>query len=147
MATQTLMKRAGLPSVFDDFFRPWKDWWNSDFYGTQELTVPAVNITENKDSYELEMAAPGLKKSDFKIELDGGMLTIGAETESQKEEKNERYSRREYNYSSFSRSFNLPEGVTKDKIDARYDDGVLKIKLPKSEDVKKNGKNISIPVK
>lgn len=146
MATQTLTKRAGLPSVFDDLFRPWKDWTN-DFYGTSALTVPAVNVTEDNDSYKLSLAAPGLKKSDFKIELEGGMMTISAETESEKEEKDEKYSRREYNYSSFSRSFKLPEGVSKDKIEAHYDDGVLKVKLPKSEDAKKNGKNQEIPVK
>ncbi|SKA30857.1 heat shock protein Hsp20 [Chitinophaga eiseniae] len=146
MATQTLTKRTGLPSVFDDFFRPWKD-WASDFYGVHALTVPAVNVTEDKDSYKLSMAAPGLKKSDFKIELEGGMLTISAESESQKEEKHDKYSRQEYNYSSFSRSFHLPEGVSKDKIEAQYDDGVLKIKLPKSEDAKKNGRNQEIPVK
>ncbi|NLR62701.1 Hsp20/alpha crystallin family protein [Chitinophaga varians] len=146
MATQTLTKRGGLPSVFDDFFRPWKD-WATDLYGVHALTVPAVNVTEDKDSYKLAMAAPGLKKSDFKIELEGGMLIISAESESQKEEKNEKFSRQEYNYSSFSRSFHLPEGVSKDKIEAHYDDGVLRIRLPKSEDAKKNGKNTEIPVK
>ncbi|MBC9929425.1 Hsp20/alpha crystallin family protein [Chitinophaga qingshengii] len=146
MATQTVTKRAGLPSVFDDFFRPWKD-WASDFYGVHALTVPAVNVTEDKESYRLSMAAPGLKKSDFKIELEGELLTISAETETEKEEKSGKYSRQEYNYSSFSRSFHLPEGVSKDKIDAHYDDGVLKIRLPKNEDSKKNGRNMEIPVK
>lgn len=146
MATQTLTKRTGLPSVFDDFFRPWKD-WASDFYGVHALTVPAVNVTEDKDSYRLSMAAPGLKKSDFKIELEGALLTISAESESRKEEKDEKYSRQEYNYNSFSRSFHLPEGVSKEGIEAQYDDGVLKVRLPKNEDAKKNGKNQEIPVK
>lgn len=76
----------------------------------------------------MSVAAPGMKKGDFKIDLDGNVLTISAETEQKKEEKGDKFSRQEYNYSSFSRSFNLPDAVNKDKIEAHYEDGVLKLK-------------------
>lgn len=138
-----------LPSVFDDFFKPWKEWAGnfSDGRVFSALTVPAVNVTEDKDSYRLSLAAPGMKKEDFKINLEGNMLTISAETEGEKEEKNGKYSRQEYNYSSFSRSFQLPEMISKDKIEAHYEEGVLKLKLPKNEEAKKNGKSVQIAVK
>ncbi|HWV64861.1 Hsp20/alpha crystallin family protein [Chitinophaga sp.] len=150
MSSQALTKRNPLfPSLFDDFFKPWREWTN-DFNGGRflaELTVPAVNVSEDKDSYKLSVAAPGMKKDDFKIDLEGHLLTISAETEDKKEEKNEKYSRQEYNYSSFSRSFTLPESINKEKIEAQYEDGVLKLKLPKNEEAKKNGKSIHIAVK
>jgi HSP20 family protein len=111
------------------------------------LTIPAVNVMEDKDSYKLSVAAPGMKKDDFKIDLEGNVLTVSAETESEQEEKDEKYSRQEYNYSSFSRSFNLPESVNKGKIEAHYEDGLLKLTLPKNEEARKNGKSIQITVK
>lgn len=150
MSSQALTKRSTLfPALFDDFFKPWRE-WTSDSNGGRflaELTVPAVNVSEDKDSYKLSVAAPGMKKEDFKINLEGNVLTVSAEAENEKEEKNEKYSRQEYNYSSFSRSFNLPESISKEKIEAHYDEGVLKLKLPKNEDAKKNGKSIQIAVK
>ncbi|MEI3797104.1 HSP20 family protein [Chitinophaga ginsengisegetis] len=150
MSSQALTKRSTLfPSLFDDFFKPWRE-WTTDFNGGRslaELTVPAVNVSEDKESYNLSVAAPGMKKEDFRINLEGNVLTVSAETENEKEEKNEKYSRREYNYSSFSRSFNLPESISKEKIEAHYEEGVLKLKLPKNEDAKKNGKSVQIAVK
>jgi len=150
MASQALTKTSTLfPSFFDDFFKPWRE-WTHDFNGGRSfaaLTVPAVNVSEDKDAYKLSMAAPGMKKGDFKIDLDGNVLTISAETEERKEEKDDKYSRQEYNYSSFTRSFNLPDAVSKDKIDARYEDGVLKLKLPKKEEVKKAAASMHIDVK
>ncbi len=101
------------------------------------LTVPAVNIVENNNDYKVTVAAPGLKKSDFKIDVDGNVLNISAETEEKKKEKEEKYTREEYNYSSFSRSFTLPDDVSKEKIEASYADGVLKLILPKKEEAKK----------
>jgi HSP20 family protein len=107
--------------------------------------VPAVNITEQKDEYQVSLAAPGLKKDDFKIDVDGNMLTISSEKEESKEEKEKSFTRKEYNYSSFSRSFTLPEEINKEKIEARYEDGVLKIALPRKEDTKKAvAKNIAV---
>ena len=99
--------------------------------------MPSVNIVENKDNYEVSLAAPGMKKDDFKIDIDSNTLTISAEKEEKKEEKEERYTRKEFNYTSFSRSFSLPDWVNKDKIDASYENGLLKLILPKTEEAKR----------
>jgi HSP20 family protein len=110
-------KPAGGLSLFSDFFELWNDWfW--DGVGGKAVTIPKVNISEDKSSYSLQVAAPGLHKSDFKIDVHGNILTISAEREEKKEEKEEKFSRKEYNYSSFSRSFTLPETVLQDKIEA-----------------------------
>ena len=138
MSLKTLAKTNGLPSVFNDFFEPWNEWFQDGFAG-KAMTLPRVNITDEKDSYNLSVAAPGLHKKDFKIDVDGNMLTISAQKEENKEEKEESYTRREYNYSSFSRSFTLPEEVMQEKINATYDGGVLKIMLPKTEKAIKGG--------
>ena len=143
MSTNTLTKRTSmLPSFVDDFFKPWNDWLNNGFEKT--LSVPAVNITENDGRYNVSVAAPGMKKDDFKINLDGNVLTISAEKEETTEEKDKQYNRREYNYSSFSRSFTLPEEVKQDKIEAKYEDGVLNLVLPKNETAKVASKSITV---
>jgi HSP20 family protein len=144
MSTQTLAKvNERMPSVFDDFFKPWNEWFDGGLLG-RTLNVPAVNIVEHKDEYLVSLAVPGMKKDDFKIDVDGNMLTISSEKEENKEEKEKKFTRKEYSYSSFSRSFTLPEEINKEKIDAKYEDGVLKIALPRKEEVKKNVKHISI---
>ncbi len=138
MGTQALSKTGErTPSVFDDFFKPWNEWFDNGGLWGRVMNVPAVNITEQKDNYLVSLAAPGLKKEDFKIDVDGNMLTISSEKEETKEEKDKRFTRKEYNYSSFSRSFTLPEEINREKIDARYEDGVLKISLPRKEEAKK----------
>src|SRR5581483_6002150 len=106
-----------------------------------------VNIAENKNHFDVSVAAPGLKKSDFNIDVEGNMLTISCEKEESKEDKDERYTRKEYNYTSFSRIFTLPEEVIKDKIEAAYEDGVLHITLPKTEQAKKTALSKHITVK
>lgn len=123
-----------IPSLFEDFFKPW-DWIDS----RREVvaTLPAVNITENTEGYQLSLAAPGLKKEDFNIDVEGNTLTISSEKEEKKEEKDERMTRKEYSYASFVRSFNLPEDVKLEAIDATYENGVLRIALPKKEEAKK----------
>ena len=137
MATQSLAKLTDkIPSVFDDFFKPWNEWFDGGGWG-RTLKVPAVNITEQESEYIVSLAAPGLKKEDFKIDVDGNILTISSEKEENKEEKDEKITRKEYSYSSFSRSFNLPEEVNQEKIDAKYADGILKIVLPCREGTKK----------
>lgn len=144
MSTQTLAKASERkPSVFDDFFKPWNEWFDGGLWG-RTINVPAVNITEHKDEFLVSMAAPGMKKDDFKIDVDGNMLTISSEKEENKEEKEKKFTRKEYNYSSFSRSFTLPEEIVKEKIDAKYEEGVLKIVLPRKEEVKKNVKHIAV---
>lgn len=138
MATNQLTRTSRLfPSVFDNFITPWNEWFDNDRFINRTVTVPAVNITENKDEYKLSVAAPGMKKDDFKINVEGNMLSISAEKEEEKEEKEGKSTRKEYNYSSFSRSFTLPEEVDKDAIDASYTDGELNIRLPRKEEAKK----------
>lgn len=139
MATKALVKpNEFLPSVFNDFFKPWNEWPdNGGSAWNRALTVPAVNVSENTKNYKLSLAAPGMKKDDFKIDVDGSMLTISAERKQEKEEKDEKYTRKEYNYSSFSRSFTLPDEVNKEKIEALYENGILKLVLPKNEETKR----------
>ncbi|MDD3638315.1 MAG: Hsp20/alpha crystallin family protein [Bacteroidales bacterium] len=103
--------------------------------GRQQMT-PAVNIRENEEGFVLEMAAPGIQKSDFKINLDNNVLTLSAEKQEEKEENTEKFNRREFNYGSFCRSFSLPKTINLDKIKADYKDGILLVSLPKREDAK-----------
>lgn len=112
-----------LPSVF-----------NSNF--NTGMTMPKVNIRETAESYIVEMAVPGLKKSDFNIDLDNQMLSISTEIREENEQKDDHFTRREFGYSSFKRTFSLPETVNEDKIEAKYQDGILNIYLPKKEEAK-----------
>jgi HSP20 family protein len=138
MSTQALAKAPNrMPTVFDDLFKPWNEWFDNAGILSRTINVPAVNITERKDKYEVSLAVPGMKKDDFKIDVDGNMLSISSEKEEKTEEKDKRFTRKEYNYSSFNRCFSLPEEVNQDKIEAKYEDGVLKISLPRKEEAKK----------
>ncbi len=125
------------PSLFDNFFtRDLLDWNNSNYSGA-DTTLPAVNIKENDDSFTIEVAAPGLQKDDFTIHLDRNRLVISSEKREEKNESQDKYTRREFSYQSFRRTFTLPETtVDGDKINARYTDGILVITLPKKEEVK-----------
>jgi HSP20 family protein len=147
MGTQALT-RAGerIPNVFNDFFKPWNEFFEGGLLG-RTMEIPAVNITELKDEYMVSLAAPGLKKDDFKIDVEGNMLIISCEKEEKKEEKEAKFTRKEYNFTSFERSFTLPDEVNKEKIEARYEDGILKLALPKKEEVKKLAVNKHIAVK
>ena len=148
MNTRTVAKRTQrIPSFFEDFFnKPLLDLFDSGL-ASRRMSVPAVNVTERKEDYLVSMAAPGLKKEDFKIDVEGNMLTISSEKEEENEEKDEKYTRQEYSYSSFERSFTLPDEVNKDKIDAHYQDGVLELVLPKKEEAKKMAISKKIEVK
>ena len=138
METKALTRlNETMPSVFDDFFKPWTDLFDSGGWNLRPMNVPAVNITEQPNEYLLSLAAPGMKKEDFKIDVDGNMLTISSEKEENKEDKNKKLTRKEYSYSSFSRCFSLPEEIKQEKINAKYEDGVLKISLPRKEESKK----------
>lgn len=148
MATQVLAKVAErMPSVFDDFFKPWNEWFDGGLGNRGVLNVPAVNITEQQDAFQVLLVAPGMKKQDFKIDVDGNLLTISSEKEERQEENQVRYTRKEYNYSSFQRSFTLPEEVNKERIEARYEDGLLKLHLPKKEEARKSAISKHIDVK
>ena len=110
-----------------------------NFFNTEEKfegTVPAVNIKEDNDKYVLEMAAPGMKKNDFHINLEKDVLTISSEQKEEKEEKKDNFARREFYYNSFSRSFSLPETVDVENIKADYKNGILNVVLPKKEETK-----------
>ena len=146
MPSRNLIKKpTQFPSVFDDFLRPWSDFFNHSGMPSHMLTIPAVNVTENEHQFNLSLAAPGLKKKDFTIDINGNMLTISGQNEENKEEKEENFTRKEYNFSSFTRSFTIPEGVNCDKIEAKYDEGVLQLTLPKKGETKKiNSKKIDI---
>ena len=138
MSTKSLVKTSEMfPTVFEDFFKPWNEWFDNGGLWGRVMKIPAVNVTDNKDNYLVSVAAPGMKKNDFKINIEGNMLSINCEKEETKEEKEKKYTRKEYSYSSFSRSFTLPEDVLRQKIEATYEDGVLNVKLPKSEESKK----------
>jgi HSP20 family protein len=122
------------PNVFSDFFEGWLD---SDLIGNSVMSrVPTVNIVENPDDYRIEMAAPGLNKSDFKVEIDNGVLTISAEKNEESNEKETNYTRREYAYTSFRRAFSLPDSVSSDNIKATYENGILMLNVPKLEEAK-----------
>jgi len=117
-----------------------------DVFRTEaSLTMPAVNILENKDGFNLELAAPGMNKSDFKLQMNNNLLTITGQKESNKEENETQYTRKEFSFSSFERSFTLPNAVNSDKISAAYENGVLKINIPKKEEaIEKPVREISI---
>jgi HSP20 family protein len=147
MATKTLTRLGhtglALSNGFNEFLRPWSDWFNEPAW-ERALSMPAVNISETDKSYNLSVAAPGLKKEDFNVAVDGNILTISSEKEKSTEDKGEDYSRREYNYSSFSRSFTLPEEVKQDAIEAEYKNGELLLTLPKREAEKKATTKVAI---
>lgn len=146
MGTQALAKMADrMPSVFDDFFKPWNEWFDNGGTWGRIMNIPAVNITETKNDFLVSLAVPGMKKDDFNIDVDGNMLTISSEKEENKEEKDKKFTRKEYNYSSFSRTFTLPNEINKEKIEANYEDGVLKVVLPRKEEaLKPSAKHIAV---
>ncbi|RIJ37536.1 Hsp20/alpha crystallin family protein [Pontibacter oryzae] len=137
-------------SAFSDFFSDVDRFFENDLWrtpaqwGRQLMSdMPATNIREDDKGYSIELAAPGKQKDDFNIDVNEGMLTISSQKEENKTEENDNYTRREYNYSSFSRSFRLPKGVKEDDIKANYKDGILHIHVPKGEEEKPN-RRISI---
>lgn len=139
----TQRNRSLLPSFSrlwddDDFFNRGLMNWGLSNFSASDSTLPAVNIRETDNSYEVQMAAPGMKKEDFKVELDNNILTISSEkTDEYEDNGKEKYSRREFYYQSFQRSFNLPkEVVDEEKIEAHYKDGVLHLNIPKRETAK-----------
>lgn len=134
------------PSFFDRFFeRDLFDWENRNF-STTNTTLPSVNIKEDEEGFDVEVAAPGFKKTDFKIELNNDQLTISSEKKSDTEMKEkEQFTRREFSYQSFSRTFSLPSIAEIEKIKAKYENGILRISIPKMEEAKpKPPKQISI---
>ncbi|MBN1253478.1 MAG: Hsp20/alpha crystallin family protein [Bacteroidales bacterium] len=126
-----------LSRIFGDFFdREFSDWTNTNYSATN-TTLPAVNIKTTEDNFIVEVAVPGMKKEDFKIDLKDNNLTISSEKEENKEVTEGEYTRKEYSYQSFSRSFSLPNNIIdSDNISAKYENGELKITIPKKEEAK-----------
>lgn len=130
------------PSFLDDVLG--NDLLNpSADFGNVGFNVPAANIKEHEDKFMLELAAPGKSKEDFNVELDNDVLTISSEHEDKKEDKNgESFTRKEYSYESFTRSFTIPESVDSSQIKANYQNGILKFNLPKREEAKTQPKRM-----
>ncbi len=141
-------KRAYGLTTFPAFSNFFNEFFNESFGEEMDFhggtSMPAVNIKETDSEVAIEMAVPGMKKSDFNIDLDDNLLTVSAEVKTENEDKNENYTRREFGYRSFKRSFNLPETVDAEKISARYNEGILILNLPKKEEVRKPAKTIKI---
>ena len=136
LAKRNMANRA-FPSVMDEMF---KDLLG----GTQYMhkSVPPVNIRETEDSFTVELMAAGMKKEDFNIEIDNDLLTISAEVKTENNEENGKFTRREFSFASFKRSFTLPETVKEEDINAAYEDGILKITLPKKEEALPKAKRL-----
>jgi HSP20 family protein len=128
---------SNYPSLFDPFLdEDWWSWVDREMTDTT-TTLPSVNIKEANDQFEIEVAAPGYNKSDFNVETDGNVLTISSEKKVENETKEgQQFTRKEFSYQSFSRSFVLPDSVETDHIAATYDKGILKLTLPKKEEAK-----------
>lgn len=124
--------------VFDSYFN---DAFTSDRFSSK---VPAANISETENKFHIELAAPGLKKDNFKISLEKNVLSISAETKSEQASEGKKYNRKEYSYTSFVRSFTLPETADQGNIDAEYTDGILKINVGKKDEAKLLAKEIAV---
>ena len=134
-------QRGLVPSinnVFDSIFT------DNFFAGPDTAMVPSVNIAETADQYHIELAAPGLNKEDFKVNLERKMLTIAVQKEQPEESEHKNYSRKEFSYNAFTRSFTLPESADENHIQARYTNGILYINIPKKEEAKMLKRQISI---
>lgn len=139
-----IRSRFSMPTLWDEIFG--KDFNTGLSEDRSTLNIPAVNVLENNDNYRIEVAAPGLEKKDFHIDLENNLLTISSEKEfKHEEEKDGKFMRREFGYSSFKRSFTLPDSIDVEKIGASYKEGVLQISIPKREEAKqKPPRQISI---
>lgn len=135
----TLIRTADrlYPTLFNQLFNRELLDWNNTGFSAEDSTLPAVNILEDENQIQIEVAAPGMKKEDFKIELNHNRLTVSAEVEKENNESGERYSRKEFSYRSFTRRFNIPvETINGDQIQASYKDGILLLSLPKRDELK-----------
>lgn len=121
------------PFMFNELFN---DFFDNMINNSQRFTSPAVNITETDENFKLSLAAPGLAKEDFKITIDNDMLSISAEKKEEKNTSVEKFTRKEFSFSSFKRTFSLPEQVDAEKVTANYENGVMVLVLPKREEAK-----------
>ncbi len=128
-------------NVFDELFNSLPATWGTDL---RTSSAVAVNINESEKDYSLEFNAPGRNKEDFKINVENGLLTVSYEKKEEAEAKEVKSIRKEFSFQSFKRSFSLDEKINADAIEAKYENGILKIVLPKKEEVKVTPKQISI---
>jgi HSP20 family protein len=128
---------------FNDFFDG-EDFFKRSIGDWKSFTFPAINIAENDTAFMIDLAVPGFKKEDFVVKVDNNMLTIAANKKEEHEEKDKNYTRKEYNFSSFSRSFTLPDNVKDDQVKANYENGMLKLIIPKSETQVNTTKEIAV---
>jgi HSP20 family protein len=140
----TLVKHNTVPfnSLFDELFNHFPATWGRD--ANQAYAVVPVNIHETNEGYHLELNAPGRNKEDFKVNIENGLLTISYEKKESQEQKDYKTIRREFSFRSFKRSFTIDEKINADGIQARYENGLLKVYLPKKEEIKVSPKEISI---
>lgn len=125
------------PSMFDRFFDNDMFDWSSRNYSSTNTTLPSVNIKESNEDFEVEVAAPGLTKNDFRIELHHDQLTVSSDKEVDKEAREgQQFSLREFSYQAFSRTFTLPNTADSEQIGAKYENGILRIIIPKKEEAK-----------
>jgi HSP20 family protein len=136
-----LTLRRTLPSLLTEWPTPGSLFGPDLFDGNFDMpslklgvTIPSANVTETAKEYKIELAAPGLERKDFNIEVENNCLCVSAEKKEEKNEKDGDYTRREYSFNSFSRSFTLPENVREGDIEAKYDNGVLKMTIPKAKE-------------
>jgi HSP20 family protein len=129
-----------LPMITRRSFKPylWSGLFDDDFHPvfSQRNNSVAVNIREDEKKFLIDLAVPGIDKKDLKIEINEDIITVSSENKNEKEETYDGFKRKEFSYSSFARSFYLPENVNKDKIEANYKDGILTVSLPKEEEEK-----------
>lgn len=128
----------GFTDVFDSIF-------NDTFLSDRMVArVPAVNVSETNSDYQIELAAPGLTKDDFKLKLERDVLSISVEQSQQNQQQERNYTKREYSYNSFVRSFTLPDSADENGVEAKYEEGILRISIPKREDAKTTSRQIEI---
>ena len=147
MSVLTKQNRSFWPKMMQDFFgteNPF-DWDEKFWFPEKSVELPSTNVIENDGHFKLELSAPGFEKKDFKIDVQDGVLSISAENKNETEEKRENYRKREFSYNSIRRSFALPENVKEEGIDAKYENGILKLTLPKKMiEAEKAKKEISV---
>ncbi len=142
LLTRTPRLFSSMPTLFSDFFDD--DRWPTFSGGEWASKMPAANIQEMDKEFQIELAAPGMKRDDFNVDVENGMLTISSEKEDKVDEEKEGYSRKEFSYSSFSRSFFLPENIDENNIKATYKEGILSLSLPKTNEPESTKKEIKI---
>lgn len=133
----TMQRHFNVPSIFNEAFDKFWAEENSNW-------LPSANIKERANDYQIELAVPGMEKKDFKIEIENNILSVSAERKEEMNEENEKYTRKEFHFNSFKRSFTLPDSVKHEQIQASYNNGILNLIVPKKEEVIQKVKEITI---